>query len=78
MKLSKTQLTEMVREAVQEQMDGPKPFNEEFPELYEIAKDILKKVVPLINKKAQKVKSKTPYKAQAILESLIQQLEELV
>ena len=77
MKITKTQLKEMIKEAVQEQLERSS-MEQEYPELWEAASEIRMQVVPLINDAARSVETDMPYKAQAILESLIEQLQELV
>jgi hypothetical protein len=75
MKISKSQLKEMVREAIREQTTAA---GSKYPELDDAAYEILEIVVPLINKKANQTESKMPYKAQYILEQLIDSMQQLV
>ena len=51
------------------------PAEKQYPELYEIAKKIAKETAIKINAEAQTVKSKMPYKAQMILEFVVEILE---
>jgi hypothetical protein len=49
-----------------------------YPELDEIATEIARKVLSQCNTKTRDVKSEMPYKAQYVLESIIEILEERV
>jgi hypothetical protein len=51
------------------------PAKEQYPELYEIARKIAKETAIKINTEAQIVESKMPYKAQMILEFVVEILE---
>jgi hypothetical protein len=51
------------------------PAKEQYPELWEIAKTIAKEAAIKINAEAQTVESKMPYKAQMILEFVVEILE---
>lgn len=51
---------------------------QKYPELNEIAEDISDTTCVLINKMAQRVRSEMPYKAQYVLEKVIQRLSETV
>jgi len=55
-----------------------KPFKEQYPELYDAAVEISKETARQINAAAQRIESKMPYKAQAILEEVIKILESKV
>jgi hypothetical protein len=51
---------------------------EKYPELIEIVEEITTIVANEINERTAKVESKMPYKAQWVLEELIEQLKEMV
>lgn len=69
----KEQLRQIIREEIQ-QLNEIKSY----PELDKVARKIAKQTGILINKEANKVKSKMPYKSQYILEELIKILEKAV
>ena len=50
-------------------------FEDQYPELERVAEDITVKVALMINEAAPRIKSNMPYKAQAILERVIEKLE---
>ncbi len=49
-----------------------------YPELYRVAMEISEKTVKIINEEAKKTKSKAVYKAQLILENVVEILEESI
>lgn len=74
MKITKTNLKKLIREQIERSS-----MEQEYPELWEAASEIRIKIVPLINEAARSAESDMPsYKAQAILENRIEQLQELV
>ena len=77
MKITKTQLKTLIEESIKE--ETYRSFLEQdYPELWVAASEIRIKIVPLINEAARSAEVDMPYKAQAILENLIEQLQELV
>ena len=56
-------------------MDKPIPMREQYPELQRIAEEIAQRIAREINERAPRVETPAPYKAQAILELLIDELE---
>ena len=56
----------------------PIMFEDRYPELAKISEKLVKEIIAKINVEAEKVVSKSPYKAQGILEYTIQLLEKLV
>jgi hypothetical protein len=56
----------------------PIPAKEQYPELYDIAKKIAREAAIKINAEAKVVVSKMPYKAQMILEFVVEILEEKI
>ena len=58
--------------------DQLKKNKKKYPELDKISKDISRLVGDEINKRTDKVKSEMPYKAQYVLEKLIEILEKSV
>jgi len=59
-------------------MAKPIPAEKQYPELYEIAKKITRETAIKINAEAQNVKSEMPYKAQMILEFVVELLQEKI
>jgi hypothetical protein len=59
-------------------MTKPIPAKEQYPELYDIARKIACEAAIKINAEAQTVESKMPYKAQLILEFVVEILEEKI
>lgn len=53
----------------------PVPAEKQYPELYDIAKKITRETAIKINAEAKTVKSEMPYKAQMILEFVVELLE---
>ncbi len=49
-----------------------------YPELYKVAMKISRKTIEMINKESEKVESKALYKAQGILEYVVEILEESI
>jgi vacuolar-type H+-ATPase subunit H len=56
-------------------MTKPIPAKEQYPELYNIAKKIARETAIKINAEAKVVVSEMPYKAQMILEFVVEILE---
>jgi hypothetical protein len=52
--------------------------SEQYPELDKLASDLAHVVSKEINKRVRSVESKMPYKAQYVLENLIEHLKEMV
>jgi vacuolar-type H+-ATPase subunit E/Vma4 len=59
-------------------MDKGITFSEQYPELDKIAKVITLETAKRINDAARGIESKMPYKAQAILEEVIKNLQAMV
>lgn len=65
-------------QAMFEELHCKKRKKREYPELDKIVEEIREKVALDINEKILKVKSKTPYKAQYVLEELIKEFQKMV